>query len=99
MLRDSGLILGRWARFFGALPNAKPNKRRPDIIAGIPQRPTTHTLGVEPTENEVIEALSSMANAKALGPDELQVELLKLGRNHDPTVLREFHRVMKLVWL
>ena len=39
-----------------------------------------------------------MANAKAVGPDELPVELLKLGLNHDPTVLREFHRMIKLVW-
>ena len=28
-----------------------------------------------------------MANAKAVGPDELPVKLLKLGINHDPTVL------------
>ena len=39
-----------------------------------------------------------MANAKAVGPDELPVELLKLGINHDPTVLRVFHRVIKRVW-
>ena len=39
-----------------------------------------------------------MANAKAVGPDELPVELLKLGINLDPTVLWEFHRVIKLVW-
>ena len=39
-----------------------------------------------------------MANAKAVGPDELTVELLKLGLNHDQTVLREFRRVIKLVW-
>ena len=39
-----------------------------------------------------------MANAKAVGLDKLPVELLKLGINHDPTVLQEFHRVIKLVW-
>ena len=39
-----------------------------------------------------------MAYAKAVGPNELPVEILKLGINHDPTVLREFHRVIKLVW-
>ena len=39
-----------------------------------------------------------MANAKAVEPDELPVELLKLGIKHDPTVLQEFHRVIKLVW-
>ena len=38
-----------------------------------------------------------MADAKAVGPDELHVELLKLGIEHDPTVPREFHRVVKLV--
>ena len=43
-------------------------------------------------------ALGSMTNAKAVGPDELPVELLKLGINHDSTMLREFHRVIKLVW-
>ena len=39
-----------------------------------------------------------MANAKAVLTDERPVELLNLGINHDPTVLREFHRVIKLVW-
>ena len=39
-----------------------------------------------------------MANAKAVGPDELPVEFLKLGLNHVLIVLREFHRAIKLVW-
>ena len=46
----------------------------------------------------MIGALRSIANAKAVGQDEIPVELLKIGINHDPTVLREFHRVIKLVW-
>ena len=98
MLRDPGLILGRWAWFFGTLHNSKSDKLRLDIIEELPQWPITHALGVEPTENKLIEALRSMANAKAVGPDELPVELLKLGKKHDPTVLREFHRVIKLMW-
>ena len=98
MLRDPGLILGRWARFFGTLLNSKSDKLRLNIIDELPQWPITHDLGVELTENELIGALRSMANVKAVGPDELPVELLKLGINHDPTVLREFHRVIKLVW-
>ena len=32
MLRGSGLILGRWALFFGTLLNSKPDKFRLDII-------------------------------------------------------------------
>ena len=97
MLRDPGLILGRWARFFGTFLNSKSHKLRLDIIEKLTQWPITHDLGVEPTENELIGALRSMANAKTVGPNELSVELLKLGINHDPTVLREFHRVIKLV--
>ena len=88
MPRDPGLILGRWARFFGTLLNLISDKLRLDIIEGLPQWPITHALGVEPTENELIGALRSMANAKAVGLDELPVEFLKLGINHHPTMLR-----------
>ena len=98
MLRDPRLVFGRWARFFGTLLKSKFDKLRLDIIEELPQWPTTHALGAEPTENELIGALRSMANAKAVVPDELPVELLKLEINHDPTVLREFHRGIKLVW-
>ena len=98
MLRYPRLVLGRWVRFFRILLNSKSDKLRFDIIEELPQWPITHALGVEPTENELIGALRSMANAKAVGPDERHVELLKLGINHDPTVLQEFHRGIKLVW-
>ena len=76
----------------------KFDKLRLDIVERLPQWPVTHALGVEPTESKLIAALRSMATAKAVGPDELPVELLKLGLNHDPTLLREFHRVIKRVW-
>ena len=91
MLRDPGFVLRKWAWFFGTLLNSKSDKLRLDIIKELPQWPITHALGVEPTENELIGALRSMANAKAVGPDELPVKLLKLGINHEPTVLREFN--------
>ena len=52
MLRDPGLVLGRWARFFGTLLNSKSDQLRLDIIEGLPQWPITHALGVEPTESE-----------------------------------------------
>ena len=87
MLQDPGLVLRSWAWFFGTLFDSKSDKLKLDIIKELPQWPITHALGVEPTENELIGALRSMANAKAVGPDELPVELLKLGINHDPTVI------------
>ena len=98
MLRDPGLVFERWARSFGTLLNSKSDQLRLDILEGLLQWPITYTLGVEPTENELTGALRSMANVKAVGPDELPVELLKLRINYDPTMLREFHRVIKLVW-
>ena len=55
-------------------------------------------LGIEQIETEVTLALRSMANAKVVAQDNLPVKLLKLGLNHDPSVLREFYRVTKLVW-
>ena len=35
-LRDPGLVLGRWARFFGTLLNSKSDKFRLDIIKEFP---------------------------------------------------------------
>ena len=52
MLRDPGLVLGRWARFFGTLLHAKSDKLRLDIIEGLPPWSVTHVLEVEQTENE-----------------------------------------------
>ena len=46
MLRDPGLVLGRWARFFETLLNSKSDKLRLDIIEELPQSPITHALGV-----------------------------------------------------
>ena len=39
-----------------------------------------------------------MTKAKAVEPNELSVELLKHGLNHDPTIPRELNQVIKLGW-
>ena len=39
-----------------------------------------------------------MANAKAVGPDGLPAELLKLGFQQDRTILLELHRLTTLIW-
>ena len=56
------------------------------------------TLGAERTEDEVAAALRSMANAKAVGPNDLPAELLKLGLHENHTILRVLDRIIKLVW-
>ena len=66
-------------RFFSVLLNAKSDKLDPGIAKDLPQRPTTHAVGIEPTEEEVAAAIRSISNGKAVGPDELPLELLKLG--------------------
>ena len=43
MLHDPELLLGSWVRFFSALLNAKSDKFKPDIVAGI-FRGLLHTL-------------------------------------------------------
>ena len=39
-----------------------------------------------------------MPNAKGVGPDGLPAELLKLGLQHDRTILLELHRLITLIW-
>ena len=94
---DPGLILGRWARFFVTLLNAKSDKLRLNKIKRLSQWPFTYALGVKPAQNELSKALRSMANAKAVGPDGLPVELLKLRLNNDLTLLWEFHGMINVV--
>ena len=74
LLRDEHEISERWVRFFRSLLNAKSHALDPGIIATLPERETRTELGEEPTEGEVAPAVRSMANAKAVGPDELPAE-------------------------
>ena len=39
-----------------------------------------------------------MANAKAVGPDELPVVFLKLGLGDDSTILQELHHTILVAW-
>ena len=95
LLRDVELIRERWMRHFRSLLNAKSETLDPTVMSKISQRFIAKALGVEPTEDEVAAALQSMANAKAVGPDGLSAELLKLGLHENR---RELHRITKLVW-
>ena len=70
----------------------------PDIPKRLPQQPVASALGIEPTEEEIATAMKAMANEKAVGPDGLPAELLKLGLQQDRTILLEFHRLTTLIW-
>ena len=99
-LRDKGRIRERWVRFFRSLLNSKSDMLDADIPKRLPQHPVASSaLGVEPTEEEIAAAMKEiMANTKAVGPDGLPAELLKLGLQQDRTIVRELHRLIILIW-
>ena len=98
LLRDKGRIRERWVRFFRSLLDSKSDMLDADITKRLPQHPVPSALGIEPTEEEIATAMKAMANAKAVGPDSLPAELLKLGFQQDRTILRELHRLATLIW-
>ena len=98
LLRDKGRIRERWLRFFRSLLNSKSDMLDADIPKRLPQHPVASALGIEPTEEEIATAMRAMENAKAVGPDGLPAELLKLGLQQDRTILRELHRLTILIW-
>ena len=97
-VRDKGRIRERWVRFFRSLLNSKSDMIDADIPKRLPQHPVASALGIEPTEEEIATAMKATANAKAVGPDGLPAELLKLGLQQDRTILRELHRLTILIW-
>ena len=98
LLRDKGRIRERWVRFFRSLLNFKSDMLDPDIPKRLPQQPVASALGIEPTEEEIATAMKAMANEKAVWPDGLPAELLKLGLQQDRPILLEFHRLTTLIW-
>ena len=80
LLQENGRICERWVRSFRSLLNAKYDKLDPDIPKTLSQQPVASALGIEPAEEKIA---SAMENAKAVGPDGLHVEVLKLGLQQD----------------
>ena len=97
-MRDKGRIRERWVRFSRSLLNSKSDMLDADIPKRQPQHPVASALGIEPTEEEIAMAMKAMANAKAVGPNGLLAELLKLGLQQDRTILREVHGLAILIW-
>ena len=85
-------------KFFRSLPHSKSDMLDADIPKSLPQHPVASALGIEPTGEEIATAMKAMADAKAVEPDGLPAELLKLGLQQDRTILRELHRLTILIW-
>ena len=97
LLRDKGRIRERWVQFFRSLLNSKSDMLDPDIPKRLPQHPVASALGIEPTEL-IATAMKATANAKAVGPDGLPAELLKLGLQQDQIILLELRQLTTLIW-
>ena len=98
LLRDKGRIRERWVRYFRSLLNSKSDMLDPDIPKRLPQHSVANALRIQPTEEEITSEMQAMANAKAVGPDGLPAELLKLGFQQDRTILLELLRLTTLIW-
>ena len=100
LLRKVDEVRARWRRYFTSLLNTTSAALNRTIIEGLSQKPTALSLGDPPVVSETKKALRSMVNGKAVGPDELPAELLKLvlsDSSHE--ILLAFHDIIVDVWM
>ena len=77
--------------------NAKSDMLDPYIPKRLPQHPVAGALRIKSTEG-VSTAMKATANVRAVGPGGHPAELLKLGLQHDRTILLELHWLTTLIW-
>ena len=77
LLRDNALIRERLVRWFHKLLSTKWPTLDPSIVDELKQWPPCRPLDDVPSRYEV-EAIRALANRKAVGPDGLPAELLKV---------------------
>ena len=100
LLRKLDEIRARWRRYFISLLNTTSAVLNRKVIEGLSQKPTALSLGDQPVVSETKKALRSMANGKAMGPDELPAELRKLGLSDSShEILLAFHDIIVPVWM
>ena len=98
LLRDVELIRERWVRWFHTLLNAKSPRLDPNIAEGLDPWPKNMPLGVQPTIQKLADAIRSLANGKAVGPDGVSVELFKITLNGDSTLHRRLLDIVVRIW-
>ena len=100
-LRSKDAILKRWRRFVDTLLNSESPTLNPDVVEQVTQRPTmraTRRLATVPDLEEVRVATKGLANWKAVGPDRLGAELLKIDDDDEPVVLEHLRAIFVEVW-
>ena len=98
LLRDVELIRERLVRWFHTLLNAESPRLDPNIAKGLDQWPENMPLGVQPTMQELTDAICSLANEKAVGPDGVSIELFKITLNGDSALRRRLLDIVVRIW-
>lgn len=93
-LRDDEEILNRWAEHFQSLLN-RPSRADDDALSAMPRFRLRLEMTALPTLQELDNALDSMKNNKAAGPDGIPAELLKQG---GPVLRTQLHHLVLLIW-
>ena len=70
------------------LLNAKSPKLDPNIVEGLDQWPKNTPLRVQPTLQELIDAIRSLKNRTTAEPDGVSVGLFKITLNGNPALRR-----------
>ena len=93
-------IRERWRRYFSCLPNTTSAALDRTIIEGLSHLPVDLSLADLLVVDKTKQALRSMSNGRAVGPDELRVELSKLGISDScHEILLAFHGTIVAVWM
>ena len=80
-------------RLYATSPKLVPN-----IAKDIDQWPETMPPGVQPTMQELADAICALANGTAVGPDGVSVELFKVALNGDPVRRRRLLDIAIGIW-
>ena len=97
LLRDNALICERWVRWFHNLLNAKSPTLDPCIVDELRQWPPCRPLDDVPSKYDVEGAIRTLADRKAVGPDGLPAELVKVLADGENT-LGKSHDIIVAVW-
>ena len=99
---EDGKLLRKLGEIRGCdiLLNTTPASLDRTIIEGLSPKPVALSLRYSPVVDETRKTLRSMANGKAMGPDEVPAELLKLGLSDSShEILLALHEIIMAVWM
>ena len=99
LLRDVEFIRERSVRWNRTLLNVKSPNLDPNITEGLDQRPENTPLGIQSTILELIDAVRTLANRKAIGQDRVSVELFKIPPIGDPALRRRLVDIVLGIWM